>query len=744
MPAKLRGAQIIDDGILTLVGLPKRLSPTSRRLSLTGLLLIGMTVVGAGFAIWDRHAETLAHTRSETTKLGVVLAEQTARSIQAIDLVLQEMQAKVLDAGAGGAEHLGQAMATSAVHEFLAERSKSLPQARAIGFVSASGKLLNGSRFWPIPPIDLSDRDYYIHLRDNADAGLFISAPARDLSGKWTFFLARRVNDPHGAFAGIVLGLADAEYFEDFYRAITTSEGDAVTLLQRDGTLLTRYPRIESMIGQKMPAQSPWYAAIAKGGETYHTPGFISGAPRIISARPVGEYPLVINVGVDESVAFATPRRDTILIAIAALLASAGFAVLFAALASRSRRLEQQAAELSQTAQALGKSEARFRDFATITSDWLWETDRDHRFTYVSDSIRRFGQNPQNVIGHTRFEMIAESDRDPEKWLQHRATLERHEAFHDFVYTRKYKEDREQIVSISGNPVFNHEGRFVGYRGTARDVTAQVHAERRLRDAKIAAEAANVAKSQFLANMSHELRTPLNAIIGFSDMLVLGRSGELQGAPLDHAHQLEYARIINQSGQHLLDIVNDLLDLAKIDAGKVALETEDTNPYKLAASCIEFIREAAQIAGLQLSVDCEPGLPAVVADERRLKQVLLNLLTNAVKFTGSGGSVTLWVRRAEDGGIAFVVCDTGIGMTADEIEIALQPFGQLDSGFNRRHDGTGLGLPLARSLVELHGGSMRIDSEKGLGTTVTVLISASHIGGALGIEAPIAASAAAA
>ncbi|MBV9965812.1 MAG: PAS domain S-box protein [Alphaproteobacteria bacterium] len=703
-----------------------------------------MTVVGAGFAIWDRHAETLAHTRSETTKLGVVLAEQTARSIQAIDLVLQEMQAKVLDAGAGGAEHLGQAMATSAVHEFLAERSKSLPQARAIGFVSASGKLLNGSRFWPIPPIDLSDRDYYIHLRDNADAGLFISAPARDLSGKWTFFLARRVNDPHGAFAGIVLGLADAEYFEDFYRAITTSEGDAVTLLQRDGTLLTRYPRIESMIGQKMPAQSPWYAAIAKGGETYHTPGFISGAPRIISARPVGEYPLVINVGVDESVAFATPRRDTILIAIAALLASAGFAVLFAALASRSRRLEQQAAELSQTAQALGKSEARFRDFATITSDWLWETDRDHRFTYVSDSIRRFGQNPQNVIGHTRFEMIAESDRDPEKWLQHRATLERHEAFHDFVYTRKYKEDREQIVSISGNPVFNHEGRFVGYRGTARDVTAQVHAERRLRDAKIAAEAANVAKSQFLANMSHELRTPLNAIIGFSDMLVLGRSGELQGAPLDHAHQLEYARIINQSGQHLLDIVNDLLDLAKIDAGKVALETEDTNPYKLAASCIEFIREAAQIAGLQLSVDCEPGLPAVVADERRLKQVLLNLLTNAVKFTGSGGSVTLWVRRAEDGGIAFVVCDTGIGMTADEIEIALQPFGQLDSGFNRRHDGTGLGLPLARSLVELHGGSMRIDSEKGLGTTVTVLISASHIGGALGIEAPIAASAAAA
>ena len=719
-----------------MVGVPKRLSSTSRRLSLTGFLLIGITIAGAAFAIWDRYTEMLAHTRDETAKLSLVLGEQTARSIQAIDLILQEMQAKVLAARISNADEFRRMMGTQAIHNFLFERLKNLPQARAIGLVSSDGWLVNGSRLWPIPAVQLSDRDYYQHFLEHDDPGLFISVPGRELmSGRSTFFLGRRVNGPDGTFVGIVLALADAQYFEDFYRAISASEGDAIALFRRDGTLLTRHPHLEEMMSMKMPAQSPWYATVGKGGGTYRTPGFIGGVPLIVSARPLGEYPLVITVGAAESTAFSAWRREAVLIAMAALCASTGFAVLFAALASRSRRLEQQAAELGEVAQALRQSEARFRDFATITSDWLWETDRDHRFNYVADSIRRFGQKPENVIGHTRFEMIAESDRDPGKWEQHRAILERREPFRDFVYARKFMEDREQIVSISGIPVFDEAGAFVGYRGTARDVTTQTLAERRLREAKIAAEAANVAKSQFLANMSHELRTPLNAIIGFSDMLALGLTGELPAHRLQQGQQLDYARIINQSGQHLLDIVNDLLDLAKIDAGKFAVDTGETDPYQIANACAEIVGEAAQAGGLHLAVECEPGLPPVIADERRLKQVLLNLLTNAIKFTGSGGSVVLAVRRTEEGDIAFDVRDTGIGMTPEEINIALQPFGQLDSGLNRRHDGTGLGLPLARSLVELHGGTLDIHSEKGRGTTVTVRLSAGRIGGAAALAA---------
>ena len=728
-----------------MLGVPKRLSRTSRRLSLTGFLLIGITLGSAALAIWDRYADTLAHTTDETRKLSLVLGEQTARSIQAIDLLLQETQAKVRETGIDTPAQFSGNMGDSAVHDFLLERVKNLPQATAIALVGADGRLVNASRLWPIPVMDLSDRDYHKHFRDADDPGLFISAPARQFStGRWTFFLARRINGPNGAFLGVALALADAQYFEDFYRAISTSDGDAIALFRRDGTLLTRHPHLEEMIGTKMPGQSPWFATIARGGGTYRTPGFIGGRPMITSARPLGEYPLVVTVGVTESTAFSAWRRESVLIAMAALCASIGIAILFAVLASRSRRLERQAAELGQVAQALRKSEARFRDFATITSDWLWETDPQNRFTYVSESIRRFGQNPDHTIGHTRFEMIAETDRDPEKWEEHRAMLERRTPFRDFVYTRKFMGDREQIVSISGIPVFDDSDTFVGYRGTARDVTAQVLAERRLRDAKIAAEAANVAKSQFLANMSHELRTPLNAIIGFSDMLALGLTGELPAHRLDHAHQLEYARIINQSGQHLLDIVNDLLDLAKIDAGKFVVDAGETDPYQLANLCAEFVSEAAQAAGLRLVIECEPALPPVIADERRLKQVLLNLLTNSIKFTGSGGSVVLAVRRAEDGGIVFDVRDTGIGMTPEEISIALQPFGQLDSGLDRRHEGTGLGLPLARSLVELNGGTLEIRSEKGRGTTVTVRLAAGRSGGTSAATLPIVAKAAAA
>jgi hypothetical protein len=251
----------------SLVGLPKRLSRTSRRLSLTGLLLIGMTIAGAAFAIWDRYSEALARTRDETAKLSLVLGEQTARSIQAIDLVLQEMQAKVLATRITNADEFRRMMGTQAIHNFLFERLKNLPQARAIGLVSSDGWLVNGSRLWPIPAVQLSDRDYYQHFLEHDDSGLFISVPGRELmSGRSTFFLGRRVNGPDGSFVGIVLAMADAQYFEDFYKAISTSDGDAIALFRRDGTLLTRHPHLEEMIGTKMTDQSPWHATVGKGG----------------------------------------------------------------------------------------------------------------------------------------------------------------------------------------------------------------------------------------------------------------------------------------------------------------------------------------------------------------------------------------------------------------------------------------------------------------------------------------------
>jgi signal transduction histidine kinase len=236
------------------------------------------------------------------------------------------------------------------------------------------------------------------------------------------------------------------------------------------------------------------------------------------------------------------------------------------------------------------------------------------------------------------------------------------------------------------------------------------------------AESANRAKSQFLANMSHELRTPLNAIIGFSEMLAAGTPGGL------NPKQQGYVANIYAGGRFLLRVINDVLDLAQVDAGKLQLhEEEPVELGRLARACIALVGEQAVAGGLHLSFEVEDRMPLVIADSTRLKQILLNLLSNAVKFTDPGGSVSLVIRRATDGGVAIEVRDTGPGMTAAEIEIALQPFGQVDGGLARRHTGTGLGLPLARELAALHGGLLNVESEKGRGTTVTVSLPAARV-----------------
>jgi signal transduction histidine kinase len=222
--------------------------------------------------------------------------------------------------------------------------------------------------------------------------------------------------------------------------------------------------------------------------------------------------------------------------------------------------------------------------------------------------------------------------------------------------------------------------------------------------------------------MSHELRTPLNAIIGFSEMLTAGFPGQLN--PKQHG----YVANIHEGGGFLLRVINDVLDLAQVDAGKLQLhEEKDIELDRIAAACIALVEEQAAVGGLRLSLEIEERIPRVVADSTRLSQILLNLLSNAVKFTEPGGSVTLAIRRTENGGVVFEVRDTGPGLTAAEIEIALQPFGQVEGGLARRHNGTGLGLPLARELAELHGGSLDIVSEKGRGTTVTVTLPAARV-----------------
>jgi len=218
--------------------------------------------------------------------------------------------------------------------------------------------------------------------------------------------------------------------------------------------------------------------------------------------------------------------------------------------------------------------------------------------------------------------------------------------------------------------------------------------------------------------MSHELRTPLNAIIGFSEIMESGMFG-----PIGSKKYREYCRDIHQSGQYLLDVINDILDMSKIEAGRIRLDLAEVKLDRFLDDAIRVLSARADDKQLTLARDIAPGI-RLVADQRLLKQVLLNLLSNAVKFTPEGGRVLMRIEKRPDGGITLVVEDSGVGMAAADIPLALQPFTQLDSSLARRYEGTGLGLPLTRSLVELHGGQLQLESSLGEGTTATVLLPA--------------------
>jgi signal transduction histidine kinase len=234
--------------------------------------------------------------------------------------------------------------------------------------------------------------------------------------------------------------------------------------------------------------------------------------------------------------------------------------------------------------------------------------------------------------------------------------------------------------------------------------------------ARDAAETANRVRGHFLANMSHELRTPLNAVLGFAEIL----QKELFG-PLGDARYKEFAADIHSSGKHLLDIITNILDLAKVDAGKLELNEEILDLADLMKDCARMIAETAQAAGIVFQVKPPESAVMFRGDCLRLKQIVLNLLSNAVKFTPSGNHV-IFSGELTGEGFVLRVADTGIGMSKEESVEAMQAFRQIDSSFSRRHQGTGLGLPLAKSLVDMHGGTLTIDSESGKGTTVMVLL----------------------
>jgi len=341
-------------------------------------------------------------------------------------------------------------------------------------------------------------------------------------------------------------------------------------------------------------------------------------------------------------------------------------------------------------------------------------TDRDGRYVFVNNHYASFlGIRPSRLVGKRPIEV--DEDVFSRRLMERDARLLAGETLPTSFEEEIVDSDGNVRVLLTTKAAFRGGSGEEGMVVTASlDITARKAAEHDLLAAKESAEIANRSKTEFLANMSHELRTPLNAIIGFSQVM----AGEMLG-PIATQKYVGYARDIVASAEHLLGIINDILDVSKLEAGKLDLVEESIDVPKAIADLLQLVEAKARAGDIRVVLRGDRNAPRLRADVRKFKQILLNLVTNAIKFSPPGSEVEIAV-TSDQGAISIAVVDHGIGMDAREIELAVTRFGQVASAWSRRHAGTGLGLPLAIGLTELHGGVLRVQSTKGVGTTVTV------------------------
>jgi PAS domain S-box-containing protein len=381
--------------------------------------------------------------------------------------------------------------------------------------------------------------------------------------------------------------------------------------------------------------------------------------------------------------------------------------------------------------EALRESESKYRDLVETSQDLIWKCDAEGRFTYLNKAWEKtHGYKIEEMLGRkfTDFQRPEVAARDIREFGRHLRgeSVAGHETSH------LHKRGNEIALVFNAVPLLDQAGNIIGAQGTAHDITERKKAEAELQEAKRAAEKANRAKSDFLANMSHEIRTPMTAILGYTELLLDPDASEAQ--------RDDYVRTIRRNGGTLLGLIDDILDLSKIEVGQMATERLACSPWHLLADVASLMAVRAEEKGLQLEVDHATPLPATIhTDPVRLRQILINLTGNAVKFTASGQvkiTARLVRRPDEVNRLVFAVSDTGIGMTPDEIARLFRPFTQADASTTRRFGGTGLGLAISKRLAELLGGDIEVESRPDEGSTFTVWIDPGPLSGVPMFDSP--------
>jgi PAS domain S-box-containing protein len=385
--------------------------------------------------------------------------------------------------------------------------------------------------------------------------------------------------------------------------------------------------------------------------------------------------------------------------------------------------------DLVESQRAFREAEARYRSIIDNALEGVYISSLDGRMIVANRALAEINgyESPEELILSVK-DIAKEWYVRPERRQEFVDAMARDREVRNFESEVHRHKTRERIwVQENARLVQDESGKGLYYEGTVQEITQRKNFERQLMVARRAAEASNRAKSEFLANMSHELRTPLNAIMGFAQILRDRWSDPERAKAADHGKISEYAGDILLSAQHLYGLISEILDYSKIDSGTVQLVEGPIDVTALCKHCVHMISERAQRSGLKLKVELAENLPALNADERRITQVLLNLATNAVKFTPSGGTVTLSAEVESSGNLVMSVADSGIGISEKDLERVFEPFVQVNRSAHPQQEGAGLGLSICKNLIELHQGRIEVSSKPQRGTTVRVILPATRL-----------------
>lgn len=653
-----------------------------------------------GFELFQSHEQAFHTARLQSDTMVRLVSGHLQTTVQKIDNMLEH--------GVNGVEPLlERGDAAPRINAMLWNLLDDMPEVQSLRIIGADGNLKYDARGFS-SAINVADREYFQYARQHPEAALVISEPlfAR-FTSNWVIVFCKPLTTSSGAFVGVLQAAIPTSFFDHYYESLKL-ESQSIGLLTTRFALVARAPDGGGVAGKKLPSVSPLYGLLQAGKQegNYRVRSSIDHTERQFSYMQLKGLPYVVTVGIDEK-AILHEWQHRVVFSVAGgalLLAAVGFMLYF--WFSSYQRAVTIAKEYRQEAD---HHAAVWKDTFDAMQDPVFVIDSNYMVSRVNQAaLTRLGKPESELLGATCHSFIGCCDNPPPLFCPQAATLRDHAAHAAEV----------ELDSMGGwfhvwtTPMFDDQGQYQASVYVARDITELKNHQAEIDLALTAAESANRAKSEFLANMSHELRTPLNGVIGMSQLL--------RYTPLND-EQLDYLNSLETSGENLLSLINDILDLSKIEAGRVTLEYQDFSLRKAIQDVVLCQKSLIFKKGLQLSIEVADDLPELFrGDPLRVKQILMNLLGNAVKFTKQGTiriTAAMLQVNALNAVVRLGVHDTGVGINPQVLERIFAPFVQADASTTRKFGGTGLGLTICRRLAALMEGTIRVESTEGEGSS---------------------------